>query len=143
MAYNKEYYEQHKEQFKKRSEKYREAHKEEINKKQMEKYWSLSDEERQAIILKQREKRAKNPELSRINYSIDSRKRFLKKYLAQYEELEQKMFELKMVDTWDSSDYKYSDELFSQMHKIKEKIDLKNKQIDELLNYREKLNGKI
>ena len=143
MGYNKEYYETHKEQMKKARDKYRNKNKEEINKKQLAAYWALPEEERQRRILKQREKRAKNPEINKITYRIDANKRTLKKYLAKYEELEGKMFALKMVDTWSSADYKYSDELFLEMKKIKEKIDIKNKQIAELIEDKEKLNGKV
>ena len=143
MGYNKEYYETHKEQMKKARDKYRNKNKEDINKKQLAAYWALPEEERQRRILKQREKRAKNPEINKITYRIDANKRTLKKYLAKYEELEGKMFALKMVDTWSSADYKYSDELFLEMKKIKEKIDIKNKQIAELIEDKEKLNGKV
>lgn len=143
MAYNKEYYEEHKEQLKENNKRYIERNKEKVNEKQRERYWNLSEEERQKRIIKQRENRAKNPELSRINYRIDAAKRTLKTYYTKYEELERKMFMLQMVDNWDSSDHKFFTELSREMHKLKEKIDLKNKQIAELLKDKEKLHGKV
>lgn len=129
MAYNKEYYEAHKEEFKENNNRYRTKNREEINLKQRERYASLSEEEKQKKIEKQREKRAENRELTRIQCRIDSNKRFLKKY-------EQKMFDLQMTDTWDSSDYKRSDELNKKI------IYYKNK-IEELQKEKEKLHGKV
>lgn len=129
MAYNKEYYEKHKEQMKLNRQRYREKNKDIINTKQREKYHNLSIEERQERIEKQREKRAKNPEISRIQYRIDMHKRKLRL-------LETKMFDLQMTDTWDSSDYKYSDEL-------NKKIKDEEKKIKELLAEKEKLRGTI
>lgn len=129
MAYNKEYYEAHKEEFKENNNRYRTKNKDEINLKQRERYASLSEEEKQKKIEKQREKRAKNRELTRLQCRIDSNKRFLKKY-------EQKMFDLQMTDTWNSSDYKKSDELNKKI------IYYKNK-IEELQKEKEKLSGKI
>ncbi len=41
---------------------------------------------------------------------------------SKLEELESKDFMLKMVDTWTSEDYRYSDELFQQMKAIKAEI---------------------
>lgn len=41
---------------------------------------------------------------------------------SRLEELESKDFMLKMVDTWASEDYRYSDELFQQMKAIKAEI---------------------
>ena len=40
----------------------------------------------------------------------------------ELEQLESKLFMLQMQDHWDSSDYRYSSELNSQIRKIKEKI---------------------
>ena len=89
----------------------------------------LSEEEKQKRINMQREKRAKTPEISRIQYNIDRCKRYLKKY-------EEKMFMLNMVDTWNSNDYKYSDELNRKIVYYKHKI-------EELQKEKEKLNGKV
>lgn len=129
MAYNKEYYESHKEDFKENNNRYREKNKEEINFKQRERYANLSEEEKQKRIIRQRENRAKNRDLTRIQCRIDGVKRRLKKY-------EEKMFELQMIDTWNSSDYKYSDELSKKI------IYYKNK-IEELQKEKEKLSGKV
>lgn len=41
---------------------------------------------------------------------------------SKLEELENKDFMLKMVDTWTSEDYRYSDELFQQMKAVKAEI---------------------
>lgn len=38
------------------------------------------------------------------------------------EELENKYFMLQMQDSWDSSDYKYADELREKIRKLKEEI---------------------
>ena len=38
------------------------------------------------------------------------------------EELEHKYFMLEMQDTWDSSDYKYADELREKIKKLKEEM---------------------
>lgn len=41
---------------------------------------------------------------------------------AKLEELENKDFMLKMVDTWTSEDYRYSDELHQQIKAVKNEI---------------------
>lgn len=41
------------------------------------------------------------------------------------EELEERYFMLEMSDTWDSSDYKYADELREKIRKLKEENDVK------------------
>ena len=38
------------------------------------------------------------------------------------EELEHQYFMLQMQDTWDSSDYRYADELREQIRKLKEEM---------------------
>ena len=38
------------------------------------------------------------------------------------EELENKYFMLQMQDTWDSSDYRYADELKEKIRKLKEEM---------------------
>lgn len=129
MAYNKEYYEAHKEEYKESNNRYRTKKRDEINSKQREKYANLSEEEKQKRVIRQKEKRAENRELTRIQCRIDSNKRFLKKY-------EEKMFMLEMIDTWDSSCYKSSDELNKKI------IHYKNK-IEELQKEKEKLIGKV
>ena len=123
MAYNKEYYEEHKEQIKKIRKRYREKNKEEINKKQREGYRNLSEEEREERKQQLREKRALNGEKARIQYKIDYCKRKIK-------EFEEKMFMLKMLDTWESSDYKYSDELSAKIIKYKNML----KELEEAKN---------
>ena len=142
MAYNKEYYEKHKEQIKKSRDKYRNdpQNREKINKQQREKYQNLSDEQKQQRAEKIRQRRCKNLEKSRMQYRIDLKKRQLKLYLDKYENLENKMFMLKMVDTWTSEDFKYSDKLFEQMHELKEKIDTKKREILELKKEKENCN---
>ena len=145
VAYNKEYYEKHKEQMKKARDKYRKnpINKDKINEKKREKYKNLSNEDREKLLQKFKEYRAVNEQKSRIYYRLAFRKRQIRRYLEEYEKLEHKMFMLKMVDTWTSEDYKYSDELFAEMHKFKEKIDLKTKEIEELKVEMEKLDGGI
>ena len=123
MSYNKEYYEEHKEHMKAARDRYREANREEINKKQKERYRNMTEEEREKRNQILRDKRAEKGQKARIQYKIDYCKRQIKLF-------EEKMFMLKMVDTWDSSDYRYSDELHSKIMKytnmIKELEELKN-----------------
>lgn len=40
--------------------------------------------------------------------------------LKQIEELERRYFELQMCDHWDSSDYRYAEELRNKIKKLKE-----------------------
>ena len=140
MAYNKEYYEKHKEEIKRSRDKYRHnlENREKINKQQRERYQNLPKEERQKRIEHIRQKRLQNIEKSRIQYRIDLRKRQIKKYFETYNDLEHKMFMLKMVDHWESEDYKYADQLFEQIHKVKTKIDKKNEELKELEIQKEK-----
>lgn len=142
MAYNKEYYEKHKEEIKRSRDKYRNnpQNREKINKQQREKYHNLSDEEKQRRLQQKRERMALNTEKSRIQYKIYLRRRQLKEYEEKYKELDHKMFMLNMVDTWDSSDYKYSDELSKEMREIKEKIDNKKREIIKLNQEKENCN---
>ena len=123
MAYSREYYEAHKDQLKEAKRRYESKNREKINAKKREWYNALSDEEREEYKAKLREKRAKDPEIARLQYRIDYCKRYIKQY-------EHKMFMLKMQDTWDSSDYKYSDELQSKIMKYKNMI----KELEELKN---------
>lgn len=142
MSYNREYYEKHKEEMKKARDKYRKGDSEALERTRTinrERYRNLPIEKKKAIFDRQRKKREQNIELTRVQYRIDARKKMLKKYLMEYEELEERMFRLKMVDTWDSSDYRYSNELFEKMRKVKEKIDKKNYEIEELNKEKERM----
>lgn len=42
----------------------------------------------------------------------------------ELEDLEHKDFMLKMVDHWSSEDYRYSDELWEQIKKVKKEIEV-------------------
>ena len=127
MAYSKEYYELHKENYKNANLRYTEKNRDMINSKARERFNSLTEEEREERKSKLREKRAKNQELSKIQYRIDSAKRFLKKY-------EQRDFLLAMKDTWDSSDYRYSDELNAKIKYYNIKIEELKQEKERLLN---------
>lgn len=44
--------------------------------------------------------------------------------LKQIEELERRYFELQMCDHWDSSDYRYAEELRQKIKQLKEEVQL-------------------
>ena len=143
MAYNKEYYDNHKEQIKKIRDKYRNnpQNREKINKQQREKYQNLSDEEKKKIMERVKEWRVLNEDKSRIQYRINLKKRQLKRYTEQYKELDHRKFMLNMVDSWTNEDRAYNNELSNKMKEIREKIDNKNKEIELLKIERKNYNG--
>jgi len=116
MSYNKEYYEEHREHMKAARDRYRKANREEINKKQKERYRSMTEEEREQRNQMLRDKRAEKGQKARIQYKIDYCKRQIKLF-------EEKMFMLKMADHWDDSDYRYSDELSAKIRKYEQEIE--------------------
>lgn len=143
MAYNKEYYESHKEQMKQSRDKYRHKpeNRERINEYQRNKMKELTQEQRDELNRKRREKRINQYEITRLQYRIDLKKRQLKDYTTQLEQLDHRYFMLQMVDTWDSECYSYSNELTSQMKELKLKIDNKKREIIELQAERERIKG--
>lgn len=142
MAYSKEYYDKHKEQMKKSRDKYRSKpeNKEKIKEYQRERFKNLTQEQRDEANRKRRENRAKNIKLTRLQSRIDLKRRQIKKYNEELKELDHKTFMLKMMDTWDSECYKYSDELYNQIKEINRKIDNKKREIIELQTEKDNFN---
>ena len=134
MAYSKEYYEKNKDKIKKARDKYRNnpQNREAINKRQREKYQSLSEEEREVKRQKIRDYREMNRDKIRLQNRLSQKNGFLRQYNKKLAEYEEDMFMLKMADHWDNDDFRHSDELHSKIMKLNKKIDRVTDQIVEL-----------
>lgn len=142
MSYNKEYYEKHKEQMKKSRDKYRKGSPEAIErtrKRNRDRYNNLPPEKKQLLLAKQKEKRENALETTRITYRINAKRKQIRQYNKTIQNLKDNMFMLKMKDTWDSDDFRYSDVLFEQIKKNERKIEEKTKEIEELIKEKEQL----
>lgn len=142
MAYSKEYYEAHKEQWKAARDKYRKGTPEALEafrKKARDRYANLTPEQKRAFLTKQKEHRDSMPEVTKLRYKMGMRRRQIRQYDKKIQKLQSDLFELKMKDTWDSADFKYSDELYEKIKMLQEKIDKKAKEIESLEKEREKL----
>lgn len=142
MAYSKEYYEAHKEQWKAARDKYRKGTPEALEafrKKARDRYANMTPEQRKEFLAKQKEHRDSMPEASRIKYKIGMRRGQIRQYDKKIEKLQSNLFELKMKDTWDSADFRYSDELYEKIKMLQAKVDKKAKEIEILTKEREKL----
>ena len=142
MAYSKEYYEAHKEQWKAARDKYRKGTPEAVEafrKRAREKYANMTPEQRRQFLDKQKEHRDSMPEASRLKYKMGTRRTQIRQYDKKIKKLQSDLFELKMKDTWDSADFRYSDELYEKIKNLQEKVDKKTKEIEILTKEREKL----
>lgn len=136
MAYNKEYYEAHKDAIKKNRDKYRNnpVNRAKINEQQREKYRNLSKEKKEARLQKQKDTRAKNIAKSRTQYRINQRKLTLKKYYEKYDE-----YVNKSIQYAKNQDAEKLIVTLKQMNELKEKIDQKVEEINNLEKAKELL----
>lgn len=142
MAYSKEYYEAHKEQWKVARDKYRKGTPEALErtrKTNRDRYAALPLEKKQELLKRQKEYRKINIEATRTRYKINLRKKQIKQYDKNLQKLRDESFMLKMKDTWDSADFRYADELDEKTKLFQKKIDKKSKEIEVLTKELEEL----
>ena len=134
MAYNKEYYEKNKDRLKEARDRYRQnpENRENINRKQREKYQSLSEEEKEARRQKIRDYRESNLIKVRLQNRLSQKNRFLNEFNKELSGYEEDEFMLKMADHWDNEDFRYSNELNRKKMAIKKKIKNMEEQINQI-----------
>ena len=141
MAYNKEYYEKNKDRLKEARDRYRQnpENRENINRKQREKYQSLSEEEKEARRQKIRDYRESNLIKVRLQNRLSQKNRFLNEFNKELSGYEEDEFMLKMADHWDNEDFRYSNELHRKKMAIKKKIKNMEQQINQIKQELEKI----
>lgn len=142
MAYNKEYYETHKEQLKKNRDKYRKGTPEALERTRKinrDRYNNLPAEKKKMLLEKQKARRQETLEATRIGYKINIRKKQIKQYIAKKTELENSLSSLKAKHPWEKFDFKYEICLNDKIKILNDKINKKHEEINVLTKEREAL----